>query len=132
MRKKRKRKKPRGHKRVAKFAKLMRLDKATYHERSARYILRDICLVNNLTVKNQKTFHNKREKKWYIVDFYIPELKLVIEIDGNSHLESVVYDNVRTEFLESIGNTVVRFWNKEVEDKHFREKLLSLIKSYCK
>jgi very-short-patch-repair endonuclease len=36
----------------------------------------------------------------YIVDFYCPDCKLAIEIDGDSHFEedSLEYDNIRTEF----------------------------------
>jgi len=39
----------------------------------------------------------------YIVDFYCSELHLVIEIDGDSHAETVEYDAVRTKVLESLG-----------------------------
>ncbi|MDD9900730.1 MAG: endonuclease domain-containing protein [Alphaproteobacteria bacterium] len=49
----------------------------------------------------------------YIVDFMCLELKLVIEIDGGQHCESV-HDDARTEFLESLGFRVVRFWNNDV------------------
>jgi very-short-patch-repair endonuclease len=50
----------------------------------------------------------------YIVDFYCSELRLVIEIDGDSHAETVEYDAVRTKVLESLGLRVVRFTNNEV------------------
>ena len=50
----------------------------------------------------------------YIVDFYCSELRLVIEIDGDSHTEAVEYDAVRTAVLESLGLKVVRFTNDEV------------------
>ena len=50
----------------------------------------------------------------YIVDFYCSELRLVIEIDGDSHAESVEYDVERTRVLQSLGLTVVRFTNAEV------------------
>ncbi len=50
----------------------------------------------------------------YIVDFYCQELTLVIEIDGESHLEQIEYDQKRTLFLESYGLNVLRFNNKEV------------------
>ena len=37
----------------------------------------------------------------YIVDFYCPSAKLVIEVDGSQHYESegLVYDKIRTETL---------------------------------
>ena len=50
----------------------------------------------------------------YIVDFYCSELRLVIEIDGNSHAETIEYDAVRTGVLESLGLHVVRFNNDDV------------------
>ena len=50
----------------------------------------------------------------YIVDFYCSELRLVIEIDGDSHAETVEYDEVRTEVLEALGLTVVRYTNHDV------------------
>ncbi len=52
----------------------------------------------------------------YVVDFYCPRLKLIIEIDGNSHFtdEGEEYDKVRTEFLEALGLHIIRFKNDDV------------------
>ena len=50
----------------------------------------------------------------YIVDFYCSELRLVIEIDGDSHAETVEYDAERTKVLQSLGLTVVRYTNDDV------------------
>ena len=52
----------------------------------------------------------------YIVDFYCAQLKLVIEIDGDSHFtdEGLEYDQARTRILEGYGLKVMRFTNKEV------------------
>lgn len=52
----------------------------------------------------------------FIVDFYCAELKLVIEIDGNSHFTKVgkEYDAARTEILEGYGLKVMRFSNDEM------------------
>lgn len=50
----------------------------------------------------------------YIVDFYCAELGLVIEIDGDSHIESQEYDTYRTKELENLGLTVIRYNNHEV------------------
>ena len=36
----------------------------------------------------------------YIVDFYVPQYSLVIEIDGNVHDERQEYDRERTKILE--------------------------------
>lgn len=50
------------------------------------------------------------------MDFYSPELKLVIELDGELHntSDSIKYDEVRTQFLQSLGMKVIRFKNHEV------------------
>ena len=52
----------------------------------------------------------------YIVDFYCPSAKLVIEVDGSQHYESegLVYDKIRTETLNQYGLTVLRFTNRQV------------------
>jgi very-short-patch-repair endonuclease len=54
----------------------------------------------------------------FIVDFYIPQLKLVIEVDGDSHFspDSLAYDQQRSRILESYGLSVIRFTNREVLD----------------
>ncbi len=49
-----------------------------------------------------------------IVDFYCSELRLVIEIDGDSHAESHSHDAARTRVLNSFGLTVVRYTNADV------------------
>jgi very-short-patch-repair endonuclease len=52
----------------------------------------------------------------FIVDFYCATLKLVIEVDGDSHFtdESITYDRERTACLEGYGLKVLRFTNDEV------------------
>ena len=50
----------------------------------------------------------------YVVDFVCFERRLIIEIDGGHHQDQAVYDRERTEWLESQGFRLVRFWNNEV------------------
>ena len=50
----------------------------------------------------------------YIVDFYLPQFKLVIEVDGETHLRDAKYDDNRTRELEKLGLAVIRFWNDDV------------------
>ncbi|TRT97231.1 endonuclease domain-containing protein [Microcystis aeruginosa] len=52
----------------------------------------------------------------FIVDFYCPSLKLVIEIDGDTHFtdEGKAYDKERTARLESYELKVIRFTNSQV------------------
>ena len=50
------------------------------------------------------------------VDFYCPSRKIVIEVDGDSHLEprNKLSDKKRDSYLSSLGLTVLRFTNAEV------------------
>ncbi len=52
----------------------------------------------------------------YIVDFYCPELCLVVELDGSGHFtpEGIDYDRVRDTYLTSLGLRILRFGNNEV------------------
>lgn len=50
----------------------------------------------------------------YILDFYCPEKKMAIELDGSQHLENKDYDIERSDYLTVLGIKVVRFWNNEV------------------
>ena len=52
----------------------------------------------------------------YIVDFYCPELKLAIEIDGDTHADQEQYDKRGTEDLKGYGIEVIRYTNAEVLD----------------
>ncbi|NET47902.1 MAG: endonuclease domain-containing protein [Merismopedia sp. SIO2A8] len=55
----------------------------------------------------------------FVVDFYAPELKLAIEIDGESHAgeDAQAYDAERQAFLESKGTCVLRFTNQQVYEE---------------
>jgi len=50
----------------------------------------------------------------FIPDFVCIEKKLIIELDGSHHLEQEEYDKERTQYLESQGYKVIRFWNNDV------------------
>jgi very-short-patch-repair endonuclease len=52
----------------------------------------------------------------YIVDFFCPRAKLVIEVDGSQHYSGEVKkkDKIRDDYLESQGLTVLRFNDNEV------------------
>jgi very-short-patch-repair endonuclease len=66
----------------------------------------------NIKFKFRRQYPIKR----FIIDFYCAEVKLCVEVDGDSHLEQEQkeYDTARTEFLESIGYKVIRFTNNDV------------------
>ena len=50
----------------------------------------------------------------YIVDFYCFECALVLELDGGQHLMQREYDDIRSQFLQAHGLTVLRFWNNDI------------------
>ncbi len=52
----------------------------------------------------------------YIVDFYCPSEKLIIELDGDPHGDSIqiLKDITRDKYLEALGFTVLRFENRFV------------------
>ena len=50
----------------------------------------------------------------YVPDFFSSKMKLIIELDGSHHLEQQSYDKQRTEYFESQGYKVIRFWNEDV------------------
>ena len=49
----------------------------------------------------------------YVVDFLCHEKKLIVEVDGGHHMESIA-DEKRTAWLQSRGYRVIRFWNDQV------------------
>ncbi len=52
----------------------------------------------------------------YIVDFYCPERRLVIEIDGDVHAneEQMVRDKEREDYLKALGLQIIRYSNGDV------------------
>jgi very-short-patch-repair endonuclease len=61
-------------------------------------------------------FRRQYSVNQYVIDFYCPELKLAIEIDGDSHhgYFSEKYDNERQKYIESFGIHFMRFTNEDV------------------
>lgn len=87
-------------------------------------------LRNNMTKQEQVLWSILRNRSFYgyrflrqypignyIVDFVCRSEKIIIEIDGGQHneLETIEYDKKRTEFLESKGYRVIRFWNNDID-----------------
>lgn len=50
----------------------------------------------------------------YIADFVCEMEKLIVELDGSQHLDTVEYDEARTQVLEKHGYRVLRFWNEDL------------------
>ena len=61
-------------------------------------------------------FYRQKPIGQYIVDFYAPKVKLVVEIDGSQHLQDdhLENDRRRAGYLGSLGLKVLRFNGREV------------------
>ncbi|HLF20199.1 MAG TPA: DUF559 domain-containing protein [Bacteroidota bacterium] len=60
-------------------------------------------------------FHRQKPLGNYVVDFFSPRLKLVIEIDGSSHEERTNEDKKRQRNFEERGFRFLRFPDDEVK-----------------
>ena len=67
-------------------------------------------------------FVRQRTIGYYIVDFYCPKLRLIIEIDGEQHFweENEEYEKRREKFLNDSGYKLLHFYNSDI-NKHIRE-----------
>ena len=63
-----------------------------------------------------RKFRRQHSAGPYILDFYCPEEKLAVELDGESHRDPgrSEYDDSRTEALSKHGIRVIRFENRKV------------------
>jgi len=50
----------------------------------------------------------------YIVDFYCPVARIVIELDGQAHGFTIKADQARDSYLADLGLTILRIPNSEV------------------
>ena len=82
----------------------------TEQEKKLWYYLRKR-FINNCRFRRQYPIGN------YVVDFICREKNLIIELDGGQHNETkaIIYDKERTEYLESRGFKVIRFWNNDID-----------------
>ncbi len=93
------------------------------HLRSARRLLRnkltpEEAILWNL-IKNNKLgckFRRQHSAGNFVMDFYCATKRLAIELDGSHHLDNVEHDQERTNYLESVGIKVIRFWNGEIKN----------------
>lgn len=65
----------------------------------------------------------------YVVDFYCPKKKLIVEIDGDSHytLSGKENDEIREQYMNSLGLKVLRVTNLQVMTEI--ESVIDLISS---
>lgn len=64
----------------------------------------------------------------YIVDFISRKLKLIIEVDGYSHIHKYKMDKQRDKRLQELGYKTVRFSEKEIRND--LRNVVSVLESY--
>jgi very-short-patch-repair endonuclease len=91
--------------------------KAHARELRRQGVLSEVLLWEHLKGRKMRGYQFMRQKpvEDYIVDFYCSKLKLIIEIDGESHDGRFHHDMERQRILESTGLTVLRFNDSEVK-----------------
>ena len=82
---------------------------------------------------NGRKFRRQHSIGNYIVDFYCPQERLVIELDGEYHFEedTIKYDEQRTKFLNELSIKVIRFENQDVLNniEHVLRQIISEFKT---
>jgi very-short-patch-repair endonuclease len=63
-----------------------------------------------------KKFRRQHSVGSYVLDFYCPECRLAVELDGAGHFDSIrsEYDARRTDYLNNLEIRVVRFENRRI------------------
>ncbi len=89
-------------------------------------------LWEELRLRRLAGFRFRRQKVIYpfIVDFYCPDKKLIIEVEGGVHEKQQDYDHAREETFQDLGYKVLRFKNTEIENE--LDKVLQRILTACK
>ncbi|MEJ2617648.1 MAG: DUF559 domain-containing protein [Ignavibacteriaceae bacterium] len=90
----------------------------------------EILLWSYLKKKQMRGFDFDRQKPIdnYIVDFFCKDLKLAIEIDGESHYGKEYKDKLRDKRLNKFGITILRFDDLDVRYK--LEQVLQTIEKW--
>ena len=89
------------------FAKKSRTNGTGSEKIIWKYVLKD----------NKYHWVKQRIIKGFVVDFYCDYLKLVIEVDGNSHDKPnvLLFDKERSIIFEDLGIKILRFRNEEIQ-----------------
>ena len=90
--------------------------------------LSEVLLWNQIKGRKIKGYQFMRQKPImnYIVDFYSSKLKLVVEIDGDSHVGKEEKDEFRQSKIETLGIKFLRFSDLEVK-KNMNGVILELL-----
>jgi very-short-patch-repair endonuclease len=108
------------------------ITRQTEHEKKFYRLLLEAREINESQNKQRNTIHKQHifieGRTAYIADFYLPNYKLVFEIDGMHHKNQKEYDSQRTKFINEKGIKVVRFWNYELDAPNIIEMIIHSLK----
>lgn len=115
-----------SYKKIAEEYRNIRIKEQTKSEKITKAVLKSM----NIEYNFQKVFYNP--DTFYIVDFYLPKLNIVIEVDGGYHLDpkQKAADSKREKILKRYNNIgyIGRIKNEETEDTtKLRRKLFAII-----
>lgn len=94
-------------------------------------------LLTELGIKYREQWHVPYMATWRMFDFYLPELNILLEIDGTYwHAKGVAEDklnatqrknkkndNIKNELAKSKGYTLVRIWSDDITKAKLKRKL---------
>ena len=112
--------------------------KLTKLQTEAEKLLKAMLKSYHIEYEFQKIIYYKdldeNKEKYYIVDFYIPTLDLIVELDGGYHNDpdQKVKDATRTRRLRNKGfKKLIRFKNEEIMQNNC-EVIIKKLKDYAK
>lgn len=79
-------------------------------------------LISDFNEKQKTRFYRQVLIQGYIVDFYFPEARLAIEVDGPSHVGKEKYDDERQQRLINYGIDILRFTNEKIMEASYYAK----------
>jgi len=88
---------------------------------SAEQKVRKIAKYFGLKIKSEKILGP------YILDIFIPRIKVAIEIDGGCHNDRSGYDDSRDEYFKRLKIATYRFENEVIKTKFFKEAIWNII-----
>ena len=75
-------------------------------------------------------FRRQQQINNYIVDFYCPSKRIIIELDGGQHANNIK-DKERDKFMEDKGIKVIRIWDNDIMNniEGVMEHIMNIIKN---
>ena len=100
---------------------MSKLHSSNYFKDTRRFLRQHQTISESLLwqeIRNYKIglkFRRQHSIGQFVVDFYCPERRLIIEIDGLSHKNKSEKDSDRDQYLKQLNYTVLRFSSTEIE-----------------